>query len=589
VLSEQFLEELKFKSEIVEVAPSYVNLKQKGRYRVGLCPFHNEKTPSFYIYPESESFYCFGCGAGGDVITFIKKIESLSYLDSVSFLAQRAGVPIPSSGQDDSLIKMRETVFAANRAAARFYHESLYSPIGEHALKYLKSRGLSSKTIRHFGLGFAPAEHFALTNHLLKEGFSKTVLIKANLVFAGKNGIWDRFRDRVIFPIIDLRGNVVAFGGRSISEKLPKYLNTSETIVFKKNANLFALNFAKNYLSSASLILTEGYMDVIALYQAGFYNAVATLGTALTLNQAKLIARYAKEVIICYDADTAGQKATARAISILKEAGLAIKVLTISHGKDPDEFIKAFGQEGKFRFKQLIDTSKNDVEYRLQKVSQMHDKNTVEGKISYLKEAVKILSTLDNIEREIYASRLSEEMNVEKSTLIQQAERERRRLKKRSFERQIKDIQINLSAKKDRANPEKAKFLRAANAEEALIAYLIHHLDEIENIAERLPPEKFCTSFNRRLYENILAKASKKQELRVGDFSTEFSDNEMGKIAKFFISEIPRIDTKESLKEYIDIIVLEKNRVEIQESSAQNLDGIMNYIEMLKSTKCGRN
>jgi DNA primase len=583
----QFVMELKFQNEIFDVVSSYVNLKRRGKNAIGLCPFHGEKTPSFYVYPESGSFYCFGCGAGGDVITFIEKIENFSYIESVHFLSNRAGMSIPDIDQDNGLMKVRERIFAANREAAKFFYKSLYQ--NEKALDYLKLRGISDNIIRRFGLGFAPISGFALADYLLKKGFSRDELIKANLVFANKSGVSDRFYNRIMFPIIDLRGNVIAFGGRTISDKVPKYLNTADTAVFKKSANLFALNLAKSAIKD-SIILAEGYMDVIALHQFGFKTATATLGTALTIKQAKVISGCAKEVIICYDSDEAGQKATERAIPILKDEGLLVRVLTIPRGKDPDEFIRSFGQEGVFRFKQLINNSNNDVEYRLQKIRKLFDRDTVDGKIAYLKEAVKILCTLENnIEQEIYASRLSEEINIEKSSIMQQVKKGRNKLKKVSFNKKITDIQRNISATRDKINPEKSKFLRAASAEEALLSYMIHNPCEVENISKKLPPEEFCTDFNKRVYVNILQKIKKDPQINIGDFSEKFSSDEIGRITKFFISYISKNDMEKSVDEYINIITLEKNRVKIQESSSINSIEIENYFKILKSEKCGRN
>ena len=315
---EGFLQELKMRNDITDIVSSYVTLKRRGRNMVGLCPFHGEKTPSFNIYTENGSFYCFGCGVGGDVISFVMRIENLDYVDAVKFLAQRAGMDMPEDSYDNSMSQLRTRIFEANREAARFYYSSLYTPKGIKGLEYLHSRQLSDRTIRHFGLGFADDDWSSLCKHLKGKGFKDNELVAANLAVQRKNGngIYDRFTNRVMFPIIDLRGNVIAFGGRIMTDEKPKYLNTSDTPVFKKSTNLFSLNNAKNS-GKRTLILCEGYMDVISVNQAGFTNAVATLGTALTSEQAMLIKRYADEVVICYDADEAGQKATARAIPIL--------------------------------------------------------------------------------------------------------------------------------------------------------------------------------------------------------------------------------------------------------------------------------
>ena len=352
-LPEGFIEEIKFKNDITDVISSYVNLKRRGRNFVGLCPFHGEKTPSFNVYPQSNSFYCFGCGVGGDIITFVEKIENLDYFEAVKFLAQKAGIQMPENNKREK---------------------------GKVALEYLRKRGLSDRIIKKFGLGYSPNSRYELINHLKAKGFKYEEMVNANLAYVkGNSYVSARFFDRVMFPIIDLRGNVIAFGGRIMSDQKPKYLNTSDTLAFKKSLNLFSLNFAKAE-NNEFLILVEGYMDVIALFQAGFKNAVATLGTALTTEQAGIMSRYAKEVVICYDSDEAGQKAASRAIELLRPTGVLIKVISVPDGKDPDEFIRTYGNDGAIRFAQLIKNSGNDIEYRLQKVARNYNLNESDGK-----------------------------------------------------------------------------------------------------------------------------------------------------------------------------------------------------------------
>ena len=422
---EGFIYELKSRNDITEVISSYVALKRRGRNMVGLCPFHGEKTPSFNIYTETDSFYCFGCGASGDVISFIMKIENLDYVDAVKYLAQRVGLDMPEDSYDNSLSSLRRRVFEANREAARFFYRSLMSPEGKGGRDYLRGRMLTDATIRHFGLGYAPDKWTALCDHLKAKGFKENEIISANLGVKrhSGNGIIDRFRDRVMFPIIDLRGNVIAFGGRIMSDAKPKYLNSSDTPVFKKSENLFSLNNAKN-TGSRVLLLCEGYMDVISVSQAGFQNAVASLGTALTSEQAVLMKRYADEIIICYDADEAGQKATARAIPILRAAGLTVRVLSIPNGKDPDEFIKSKGADGPAAFAAIIEASGNDVDYRLQKIKANHNLATPEGKVDYLEAAAKLIADIESpIERDVYVSGLSRETGVDKQALLTQIDR----------------------------------------------------------------------------------------------------------------------------------------------------------------------
>ena len=583
-LPDSFLQELKMRSDIGDIVSGYVNLKRRGRNLVGLCPFHGEKTPSFNLYPENGSFYCFGCGAGGDVITFIRRIENLDYIDAVKFLAQRAGMQMQEDGRDEGMAKIRARIFEANRQAARFYHQMLYSREGEQGLAYLRGRGLSEATIKHFGLGYSPASRFALVNHLRKEGYRDEELIHANLAFQGRSGgAVDRFADRVMFPIIDLRGNVIAFGGRIMTDVKPKYLNTSDTVVFKKSSQLFAMNFAKN-VGSKRLILAEGYMDVIALHQAGFTNAVATLGTSLTVEQARLMARYTQEVVISYDSDEAGQKAASRAIPILREAGLLVRVLTITGGKDPDEYIRSFGEQGASRFKQLLEASGNDVEYRMQKIKAGCNMQTTDGRVACLTGAVGILATLDSrIEQEIYAGRLGEEVGIEKSSVMLQVEKQMKKRRNEQSTKQFKEIQRTVSGQGDSVNPERSENLRAANAEEALIAYVINNQDMAKNIESKLPAEKFSTAFNRRVYECVMQRIAEGRAVNLMDLSQDFSVDEISRIAKMLA--IQKGGTIEAAEEYMHVILYEHEKIGLKQAASADVDDIRKYMEQLKQQK----
>nr|WP_316624475.1 DNA primase [uncultured Ruminococcus sp.] len=585
-LSDEFISEIKYRNDLGELAGSYMQLKRRGRNLVGLCPFHGEKTPSFNIYTENGSFYCFGCGAGGDIITFVMKIENLDYMEAVKFLAQRAGMAMPEDDYDDSMGKLRTRIYEANREAARFYYGKLTSKEGASALSYLKGRGLADSTIRHFGLGFAPDERFSLGNHLRSRGFSEAEMIAANLVFKSRSGnsVLDRFYNRVMFPIIDVRGNVIAFGGRIMSDQKPKYLNTSDTFVFNKSQNLFSLNNAKNSKSD-ELILCEGYMDVIALNQAGFTNAVATLGTALTADQAALMKRYCKEVIVCYDADEAGQKATARAIDILRRAGLSVKIVTVPDGKDPDEFIKRHGDKGHAAFKNLLDNSGNDMDYRLYKLRSGFDMESPQGKLSYLNEGVKLLAELDNpMEREIYASRLSDETGVAKPSIMEQVNRlvkQKARSRRREEESRIR---TQLSARDDKINPQHAANLRAASAEENLLAYLVNNPDKLTYIHEKLRPEDFSTDFNRKLYEYFSRKISANVD-PLTSISADFTPDEQSKIIRIVNSYSGQDRTVQALDEYIGVILDEASKPTDSEIRNSTPDELLSILSKMKENK----
>ncbi len=585
-LSDDFISEVKYRNDLGELAASYMQLKRRGRNLVGLCPFHGEKTPSFNIYTENGSFYCFGCGTGGDVITFVMKIENLDYLEAVKFLAQRAGMSMPEDDYDDSMSRLRTRIYEANREAARFYYKKLGEREGAEGLAYLRGRGLADGTIRHFGLGFAPDSRFSLGDHLLSKGFTESELIAANLVFKSRSGrgVVDRFYNRVMFPIIDVRGNVIAFGGRIMTDQKPKYLNTSDTIVFNKSYNLFSLNNAKNSKSRA-FILCEGYMDVITLNQAGFTEAIATLGTALTMDQATLLKRYCDEVIICYDADEAGQKATARAINILRSAGLVVRVLRIPDGKDPDEFIRRHGDKGHAAFKNLLESSGNDVEYRMLQLRTGFDMSTPQGKLGYLNEGVKILAELDNpMERDIYASKLADDTDVAKPSIMEQINRLSRRKASARRKEDFKKMQKNLSARDDRINPQHASHLRAATAEENLIAFLVNNPDKQGYIDSRIKADDFITDFNRKLYLYFIDRIKNKKDPMTA-ISADFTADETSQIYRIVNSYSNIRSTPQALDEYINIILEEGTRMTANDIANASTADLSEYLRKLAEQK----
>lgn len=501
-LPDSFIQELLSRNDIESVASAYVAFKRRGRNLVGLCPFHGEKTASFNLYPETNSFYCFGCGAGGDVITFIKRIENLDYIDAVRFLADRSGLKMPEqSHENDQVSRLRLRILEANREAARIFHAALYRPEGKIALDYYHSRGYTDATIKHFGLGFAPAEWDYLLKALRQKGFKDEELIAAFLAKRGRNGgAYDIFRNRVMIPIIDIRGNVVGFGGRVLDDSKPKYINTEGTLAFSKSHNLFALNFAKN--EGRELNLCEGYMDVIAMHQAGFTNTVAALGTSFPEEQMQLIARYADRINLIFDADGAGQKATRRAIENLRRTGLDVRVVTIPDGKDPDEFIK---KNGAAAFKLLLDRAANAVEHRLLEIGRGHNLATSEGKLAYYNEAAALLATLESpVERELYAGRLSEILSVSKEAILQEIARARRKKERQAVKQQLPNIIRQERREMQSVNPDAVTYPRAAAAEESLLGILILHPNFIRQVREVLSPEQMMTAFNRGLYRQIL-------------------------------------------------------------------------------------
>ena len=532
-ISDEFLSELRARTDIESVISPYVNLSKRGRLVKGLCPFHGEKTPSFTIYTDSQSFYCFGCGAGGDAITFIRRIENLDYVEAVKVLAERAGMQMPDDGYDDSLAKHRQRILAANREAARFFHSTMMSQQGKIGLDYFLSRGLTMQTIKHFGLGYAPDSWDALLKYMRSKGFTNQELYDANLVRKSeKNGrahFYDNFKNRAMVPIIDLRGNVIAFGGRVLDDSKPKYINTSDTLVYKKSDGVFALNFAKNG-NPSQIIVAEGYMDVIALHQAGFTNSIACLGTALTQEQARLVSRYAEEVVLSYDSDEAGQKATKRAIEIFGKTGVKIRVLKLTGGKDPDEIIKKFGKE---KFRSLIEGAANDIEYAILREREKYDLDSIDGKTKFLTAIASVLAAANPIEQDAYAAKLASEMSISKDAIMQEIKRAYKRKLEAQKKNRFNEIVRETVTPKDDVNPERAKHVRAAKAEDILIASLMFNPDFYRKIKDELTPELFVTDFNRRAFKAIASRLEEGRSIELSMFAAEFTPEEMGRFAQF--------------------------------------------------------
>ncbi len=568
-INERFIQDLQEKVDIDEVISSHVSLKRRGKTLVGLCPFHNEKTPSFTVYPDTRSFYCFGCGAGGDVISFVRRIENLDYIEAVKAVAQIAGMSMPEDGYDDTLSKKRMRLLAANREAARFFNACLMDEKNRFALDYFLKRGLSPNTIRKFGLGYAPNDWRKLIEHMRSKGFTEEELVLANLARRseknGRTSCYDNFRNRVMFPIIDLRGNVIAFGGRVMDDSKPKYINTSDTLVYKKSNGVFALNFAKN-ANENKLILVEGYMDVIALHQAGFGNAIACLGTAFTSEQANLLSRYADEVIICYDNDEAGRKATEKALSVLGKTGLKLRVVAMSGGKDADEIIRTHGKE---RFAALLNEAANKTEYKLLEERNKYNILTDDGKLRFLMAAANILAECGSIESEIYATRLSNELGVNVESIKAQIRSAKTKLRRSDDVRRKKEQDSMLEKSfADKNNPERAKNIRAARAEETLIASFMRNPDFYNKLKEKFTPQDFITTFNRRVMECLARKLDEGLDPNLSIFSDSFTPEEMDTVTRIYISSNTLSNT---LKECEDCIEVLKNSAAPKDIKASEL------------------
>lgn len=568
-ISERFIQELQERVDIEEVISSHITLRRRGKTLVGLCPFHNEKTPSLTVYPDTNSFYCFGCGAGGDVISFIRRIDNLDYVEAVKTVAQMAGMSMPEDGYDDTLAKRRMRLLAANREAARFFNACLMDEKNRPALDYFLRRALTTATIRHFGLGYAPDSWHALTEHLRSKGFTYEEMVLANLVRRsdknGKANYYDNFRNRVMFPIIDLRGNVIAFGGRVMDDSKPKYINTSDTPVYKKSNGVFALNFAKN-ANENKLLLVEGYMDVIALHQAGFTNAIACLGTAFTSEQANLLSRYAEEIIICYDNDGAGREATQRALNVLGKTGLKLRVVTMSGGKDADEIIRTHGKE---RFAELLGMAANKTEYRLLQERNKYNLNTDDGKLRFLTAAAQILAECSAIECDIYATRLSNELGVSAESINAQIRSVKTRQRRSDESKRLKESEALIERSfADKNNPQRAANIRAAKAEETLIASLMRNPDFYPKLKDKFSADDFVTDFNKRIMRCLADKLDKGFIPELSLFAREFTPEEMGSVTRIYMSSA---ELNNTLRECEDCISVLQNAAESKPTDVSSL------------------
>ena len=523
-----FLDELAARNPIEEVVGQYVNLKRSGSNLFGLCPFHGEKTPSFSVSPDKGIYYCFGCHKGGSVINFEMEIEGLSYPDAVRALAKRAGMTVPEDEQYQSRYRRQERLWALNKEAARFFHASLFQPEGAAGLEYAGKRGMPKSTLTKFGIGFAPDSWDALCKAMEAKGYTQEELRASGLVSVSqKNGhIYDRFRNRLMFPIIDVRGNVIGFGGRVMDNSTPKYLNSPETEIFNKRKNLFALNLAKK-TRLGYLILVEGYMDAVALHQYGFDCAVASLGTSLTEEHASLLARYTQQVILIYDGDEAGQNATQRAIPMLEKAGLQVKVLKMRDAKDPDEFLRKFGAD---RFRILLEESSNRVEYQLKAIQKKYDLNIDEERVNFITEAADFVSTLASaVQREVYGNRAAEAAKISPEAMkieVQKACKRRLSREKRKQEKIDLAPARNLQARSRQIRYDNVK---SAAAEERVVAAVMKEPALLSEIPE-LTPEEFSSPILAKVFSQQLQRHREGQDATLTGL-TDFTSEEMAHIA----------------------------------------------------------
>ena len=494
--SNDIIDEVRSRNDIVDVVSSYVKIQKKGANYMGLCPFHAEKSPSFSVSPGKQLFHCFGCGVGGDVITFIRQYENYSFNEALALLAKRANIELPQINDNDrAKSDEKNIILEINKTTARYFYENLFSKEGEVGLKYFKDRGLDSKDITHFGLGFAKKTPNDLYHFLKESGYSDDILKKSGLINIDEKGVRDRFWNRVMFPIIDANSRVIGFGGRVLGDGLPKYVNSPETLAFDKSRNLYGLNFAKRTRRDFFLIC-EGYMDVIALHNAGFENSVASLGTALTVLHVKLIGRYTKKVILTYDSDGAGINAAKRAIPLLKEENINVKVLSMAPYKDPDEFIKNLGSE---EFQKRIDNADNAFLWEIEVLKKDYNLNEPDERTSFYKEVARMLSLFsEKLERENYTHAVAKRLMIEYNALFDMVN---------SFGNTA------VFSKKDMSRENKKTDDGYTKAQGLLLTWMVEETELFDRISEYISPENFTEGFYRDVATKIFEK------LKTGDMT----------------------------------------------------------------------
>ncbi len=566
-ISEDFILQLKGLCDIISVISSYVDLKSSGKNKKCSCPFHSEKTPSMVIYEDTQSFYCFGCGVGGDIITFIEKIENLSYVDAVKLLADRAGLAISTSQLDDKISKQRSRILKMNKIAAKFFFNNLRSEFGRFGREYFAKRGLSKDVVIRFGLGYADDSWDSLKNHLKSNGFSFEEMCEADLVLKSKKGsYYDKFRNRVIFPIIDIKGNVIGFGGRVLDDSKPKYLNSSDTLVFKKSLGLYALNFAKNS-GSKTLILCEGYMDVISMHQSGFNNAIAALGTSLTESQVRLISRNSSDVVIVFDSDKAGSIAMDRAYKMFLDIGVRPRALRLKGAKDPDEYIKKYGAS---RMKVLIDQSKSAIKIKIDTIEEKYNLEDVEQRKDYINEYCLIISNIvDSLEREVYIGELCKKMNLAREIVTNHVDyllkKKRKKYNKKIDRELIKNVKLEYVAKNMHSKYERA--------EQGIIRFLYNNPDYINYLSEKFDENWFNSDLHKKIYKTIVDKINSGSSLDFVAFHSVLNVDDMGIFSKIVNEGRNYANTNEELDDYI-CVIKEKYDQKHEDISSMTLEQI---------------
>ena len=571
-----FIDELVARNPIEDVVGQYVTLKRSGGNMFGLCPFHGEKTASFSVAPEKGIYYCFGCHKGGGVVNFMMEIEGLSYPDAVRSLAKRAGMEVPEDEQYQSRYRQQERLWALMKEAGRFFNEQLYTPAGKECLEYVNKRGLSKAIVTRFGMGYAPNSWNSLVDAMRRKGYTDQELRDADLVGEKNGRIYDRFRNRLMFPIIDVRGNVIGFGGRVLDDSKPKYLNSNETLIFNKRKNLFGMNFAKK-TKEPYIILVEGNIDVVALHQYGFDNAVASLGTSLTEEQVTLLSRYTEEVVLTYDADEAGQRAAKRAIPMLEKAGIKVRVLQVTDAKDPDEFLQKFGTA---KFRMLLEGCANRVEYQLGAIAQKYNLGQDDQRVAYIQEAAELIATLGSaVQREVYGGRVAELGKITPESMkleIGKAYKRMQARKKREEER------VSLSpaqALQPKLRTVRYDNVKSAMAEETVISMIMRDPALLDGV--NLTGDDFSVKLLGKIYDQM--KARHAMGLEVGlSVVEDLSPEEVSHIAGI-IQRQPGAANERAFRDCVSTII-DAAQVKNVESD-DDLLAIRNKLRQSKGTK----
>ena len=585
MIPHEYIEELTRRTDIVELVGSYVQLKRKGRLYGGLCPFHSEKSPSFYVYPDTQSFYCFGCGAGGDAITFAKKINSIDYPEAVKMLAARAGMPEPQ--EDDKTGRMRSRILSMNKEAARFFHACLNSTVEEarQARAYWRRRGLDDKTIVRFGLGYAPNDGQALYQFLRDKGYNQQELDASGLFKRSPSGrIYCLFWKRVMTPIFDLRGNIIAFGGRVLDDSKPKYVNSPETLVYHKSDTVFALQIAKRS-ASRRFVLCEGYMDVISMQQAGIDTAVCACGTALTPDQVRLISEYADEVILSYDSDEAGQKATLRSLELFRNSPVKVGVLQIPGAKDPDEYIKKYGAE---RFKALLDGVGNALDFRLGRLRSQYDLSQDAQRLEYVKQAVDLLAERSSpTEQEVYAGRLAEETNISKAaimtqlgTAVKKAGSKRRREHDRQVLRsgEMDQIKVSYTAGGSQA-------LGTVSAQQRLLAAILREPRYLDLVQGQLTAEQFIQPQQKELYQAMVDCRQQGVDISLATLRAFVSEEALNELSHLAAQYSDVNCTPDDIRLYLDRIA--RGMPVASKAASMTNEELSSYFQSMREKKQG--